>query len=212
MNNILSEKEEQFLAFINEVECASMYEVSYILSEYFYLSERQIAKMINHLRNSYYIDLVNNDKYILAGNRKKENAAKPNKGRIIALQIALSQMHTDQEDRNSLMNMMVEVGSSLVFLSGGVRYDVYCLRVEDIYKISIIQDKYLKKYNRLTNDRFNKNQVVNEIVYFAFDCPEKTEEIMEKMSELNLQIPHAIIILHNKDVSGNITFDMYSGQ
>ena len=210
MNVALSDIEKEFLGIVNELGCMSRYEAELILHRYFNCSEGQRYKILRHLTREYYITVTSDDKYLVSGNASKNNAGKLSKATIIALHIALDQIHKDKGTFDEAVRYIYKTqGGAVGFLSNGTLYKVYMLSVDSMYTIKIIEDKYKEKDRKLNNDKYAKGLTYNEISVFAFTESHRADEILEKIEEMELTIPHRIVITHNSDVSGPISYDNY---
>ena len=209
LNVELSDIERDFLGVLDELGCMSRYEAELILHRYFNCSEGQRYKIFRHLTREYYIDITSDEKYIVSGSRKKNNASKVSKATIIALHIALDQIQKDKESFDAVRYIYKKQGGAVGFMSNGRLYKVYTLSTDTIYNIRIIEDKYREKDKKLNNDKYAKGLTFDEVSIFAFAEPSKADEILEKIEELELTIPHRIVITHSTDCSGAISYDNY---
>lgn len=212
IEDLLSEKETDFIGLLNTVECMSVYEANYIMQKYMKCSDKQVMKLLNHLKRKYYLSVTSDSKYIMAGSRSRGlGEGELSRDMIVAFWIALMQFAEDKEPfENIKYNLTKAMGGDgiLTFLSNGQLYRIHKITSSELYKIKIIEEKYNKKSGRLNNDKYTKN-TFDEISIFLFTETNREDFILNKLEELNISIPHSIVILSNSDISTDIAYDKY---
>ena len=206
----LSEIEKEFLGIVNELGCMSRYEAELILHRYFNCTEGMRYKILRHLTREYYIDVTTDEKFIVSGNRKRNNANNVSKAIVVALHVALDQIHKDKElYTTSVRYIYKDPSGAIGFISRNKLYKIYVLSPDNIYTIRIIEDMYGTKHKRLNKDKYANGLNFSETSIFVFTDIKRTDEILEKIEEMELTIPHRIVITHKADVSGAISYDNY---
>lgn len=211
IEELLSEQEKEFVGMLNNLECMSVYEANYIFQKYLKCSEKQVMKILNHLKGKYYLSVTSDSKYLIAGNRAKGiNEGQLSREMVAAIWIALMQFEEDKEifENVKYVNGHPMDGGVLTFLSNNQIYRIHKLSLEDLYKIKMIEERYNKKYRRLNNDKYTSNSF-DEITIFLFMEPGRDEYILGKLEEFNVTIPHSIVILSNSDLSEDIAYNKY---
>lgn len=211
INGELSEIEIKFMNIMNHIECMSVREAYIILVKYFNCTEGQVYKILKHLKQKFYLRFTQDEKYIVVGNKEKDgNEGKLSKKTIVAFYATMLQMINDDEDIDAYQ-FIYKPGDNgtLAFVSGGQLYRIYVVTSKDIYRLRIVEDTYKTKYRRLNNDRKAEGMKFDEISVFIVMEPQKEEDVLNKIEELNLEIPHRIMIPTSLDCSGDINFNQY---
>lgn len=188
----------------------SLYEAELILHRYKHCSEGQRYKIFRHLKREYYIDFTTDNKYILPGFLKDNRGDnKLSKATVIALYVALEQFAKDKESFETVLYTYKSQGGAIGFMSAGRLYKAYMLSFDNIYKIRIIEEKYLKKKSKLDDDRMAKGMKYDEVSIFMFAEHTRSDKILEAIENMELTMPHRIIITHSTDCTGAISYDQY---
>lgn len=215
MGERLSEQEKVFLDVLTSTECMSLYEAHLILYRYMNSSEGKRIAMFNHLKRGFYLDITSDGKYMVAGSRQKGTGeGKLKKGTIAALYVALEILNKDNETEIDALQCIYKPSGlgTLTFISNNQIYTIYALAHKDIYKIKLIADQYRQKEHRLNTDIYVPNSNFKEYSIFLFLEPEKTEDILQNITEMELDIPHKIAITRSQDVSEKVLFDIYEAE
>lgn len=210
MESLLSNIEKEFIELLNTLECMSVYEADYILQKYLKCSPGQVKKILNHLKGLYYLSVTTDGKYIISGSRTKGiGEGDLSRDMVFAIWIALMQFEADKEVFDNIKYMNKPMGDGqLAFISKGQLYRVHKIKSSEMYKIKLAEERYLKKSSRLNNDKYTKNSY-DEISIFAFMEPHRDDYILDKLEDLEIKIPHSIVLLNNSDLSEYIGYNRY---
>lgn len=194
----LSIEEKTIFDIIHNLGCISRTQAIYILKEYMNCSPKQADVILKSLRNRNYIFYVQDNNYIICGGGNSNFKDKLNKGVIAGVYICLDLI-------DSLEGISFAIhpnsGADLVFIADNKCYQTMYVTLNSVAKIKIMEQKY--KQEALAHNK------VNDMTIFIFEAAEDADEVLEKIGELNLQMPHEIVLLKSLDLAKTPEYDCY---
>lgn len=198
-NSNLSNTENVLFELIQNVDAMTYEQIKQFLMKFMHCKENVHKYIIHNLIRMRAIEATQEDEegYLLCGNSGYQTLANVNTDVVYAMYYLLDKAET-MDDILSLMTTNMN-NVALAFILKGKLYEATMVEHNEMYKVEMTRKRY---ENELLKPEYARDDSIvpfHSVFMFAVRTDEEEDEILGKIEEMNLEIPHSIVIFRGKN-------------
>lgn len=201
----LSPKEETFFNVINKVNCMTTKQATLFLNKYLSCPESQATWIIQNLANHQAITVSKDGNYITAGSISKTAHALVNLKTIRAMHVCIDLVDSLSD---MLFTHIPSDNTDLVFLAGQQMYKVIELRMNELYKVTAMQQAYMDFVG--TNQRqSNGKSTFSYVTLFTIPSSEDKTKILNYFESTDINFPATIAYFNVDNADEKADYELF---